>query len=360
MLGLPLEAPAIIRENVQLFLFFGALTYALLVINWIVTTDWESKFHWCSMAICASGLFYLHYHAAELLEQYENAFVTLWLLLLSYHGSAWRNNFRQIREELDKKSITASLRPYQGSLFSGFITMPTTKNAANQWNDPPFKNAIHVLLILGYSSLIVLHLIPFVTPMHCRQDALCCRYNYVMQGFDSHKVNQNFCSGKVQIGFAGSWSTGKTFVIGSLLGHPYSTAQSSPAPSTDKFVCITMGAPYADPIRSDDYEQRRHCEMMGHMNDVTHKLCGMTLPNVVDVADTNQEFENFVFFDMPGWQREYGDACTYRSFYQQLLDKVDFTYIVCKLYLRGVCCDSFLCITHDSHHNDSFLVHRGC
>ena len=149
-----------------------------------------------------------------------------------------------------------------------------------------------------------------------------------MQTFDSHRVNQNFCSGRVQIAFAGSWSTGKTFLIGALLGHPYSTAQSAPAPSTDKFVCLALGAPYADPIRSDDFAQRRHCEMMSHMNEVTHKVCGRALPNVVDIADTNTEFADFVFFDMPGWQREYGQDCAYHAFYQQLLDKVDFTYIV--------------------------------
>jgi len=325
-----LGTPAFLREHTQLVIFSAVLTYALLVVNWIVTTDWEAKLHWCSLTICAAGLLYLHYSDVILLQQYENVFVTLWLLLLSYHWSTWKNNYARIQEELNKSAAAASLRPFQGSIFRFFITMPTTKNASNQWNPPPFKNAIHVLLCLGYTLLLCLHLVPFVTPIHCLTDPspLCCRYNYAMQGFDSHEVNRNFCSGRVRIAFAGAWSTGKTTIISALLGHPYKTAQTAPAPTTDKFVCLTLGAPYSDPVRSDDFEQRRHCEMMGHINDVTHKVCGAALPNVLDVADTNQEFADFVFFDMPGWQREYGDDCIYRMFYKQLLDKVDFVYVV--------------------------------
>lgn len=69
---------------------------------------------------------------------------------------------------------------------------------------------------------------------------------------------------------------------------------------------------------------------MGHINDRVHKICGATLPNVVDIADSNEEFAEFVFFDTPGWQREYGEDCAYRMFYEQLIDKVDFVYVVCK------------------------------
>ena len=325
--------PTVIKENAQLVLFFGLLTYALLLVNWVVTTDWEAKFHYGSLTICASGLLYLHYSNAILLQQYENVFVTIWFLLLSYHLSTWKNNYQRIRDELDKASATAaSLRPFQGSVFRLFITMPTTKNASNQWNPPPFKNTIHVLLILGYSFLLFLHMIPYLTPIHClsshHPSPLCCRYNYAMQGFDSHEVNPNFCSGRVRVAFAGSWSTGKTFVLSALLGAPYSTAQSAPAPTTDKFVCISLGATYKDPIRSDDFVTRQHCDMMSHINDVTHKVCGAALPNVLDVADTNTEFADFVFIDMPGWQREYGRDCSYRMFYQQVIDKVDFVYVV--------------------------------
>lgn len=327
-----LGVPVVLEENARLAGFFLVLTYLLFIINWVVTTDWEAKFHWCSVAICASGIFYLHYADAILLQQYESVFATVWLVLLWYHWSTWKNNSARVQEEMSKKSVPASLRRFSGSVFRFFITMPTTKNSSNQWNDPPFKNAIHLLLIAGYSLLLALHVAPFVTPLRCLTDVspLCCRYNYVMQGFDSHEVNQNFCSGRVRIAFAGSWSTGKTFLIGALLGHPYSTAQSAPAPSTDKFVCLTLGASYSDPVRSDDFEQRRHCEMMGHINDITNKVCGAALPNVLDVADTNEEFRDFVFFDMPGWQREYGQDCSYHMFYKQLLEKVDFTYVVCK------------------------------
>lgn len=102
----------------------------------------------------------------------------------------------------------------------------------------------------------------------------------------------------------------------------------APAPTTDKFVCLSLGASYSDPIRSDDYELRKHCEIMSHINDVNMKVCGATLPNVLDVADTNTEFADFVFIDMPGWQTEYSDQCTYKMFYKQLIDKVDFVYVV--------------------------------
>ena len=64
------------------------------------------------------------------------------------------------------------------------------------------------------------------------------------------------------------------------------------------------------------------------MNDITHKHCRKHLPNVVDVADSNTEFEHFVFFDTPGWQSEYRNNCEYESFYRQLIDKMDFVYVV--------------------------------
>lgn len=324
--------PTFLKENLQLALFLGLLTYILFLVNWIVTTDWEAKFHWCSVIICAAGLLFLHYSHATLLLQYEVVFVNIWAAFLFYHYSTWKHNYDKVADELSKTPLTASLRPFQGSIFRFLITIPTTKNASNQWNAPPFRNAIHVLLIFGYISLLALHIVPFVTPMDCLQNVspLCCRYNYAMKGFDSHEVNPNFCSGRVRIAFTGSWSTGKTYLISALLGHNYSTAQSAPSPSTDKFVCISLGAPYSDPIRSDDFERRRHCEIMSHINDITLKTCGSTLPNVLDVADTNTEFKDFVFFDMPGWQREYGEECTYRTFYSQLIDKADFVYVVCK------------------------------
>mmetsp|Transcript_40302 Transcript_40302/g.72605 ORF Transcript_40302/g.72605 Transcript_40302/m.72605 type:complete len:347 (-) Transcript_40302:1426-2466(-) len=195
---------------------------------------------------------------------------------------------------------------------------------------------------------------PFITPLHCLGPAggeglsfigklsiilttpsqsssmLCCRYNYAMLDFETHQMNRNYCSGRVRVAFAGSWSTGKTYLMGGLLGKNYSTAQSAPAPTTDKFVCIAAGAPYSDPIRSDDYEQRKHCEIMEHVNDVVRSTCGgKAMANVLDVADTNSEFgDDFVFFDMPGWQTEYGKDCVYKTFFYQIIDKVDFTYVV--------------------------------
>ena len=280
-------------------------------------------------------------------------FVAAWLTLLYYHYSSWSNNYRRVRDELGSSTVAASMRPFQGSILRFFIVHPTSKSASNQWNPPPFKNTIHVLLVAGYAFLIGLHVMPYFTPMHCLGPAggdelsyfgklsrlwttssqssslLCCRYNYAMQGFEAHQMNRNYCSGRVRVAFAGSWSTGKTYLIGGLLGTNYSTAQSAPAPTTDKFVCIAAGATYSDPIRSDDFEQRKHCEIMEHVNDVVRSECGGTaMTNVLDVADTNSEFGDFVFFDMPGWQTEYGSDCVYRTYFHQLLDKVDYTYVV--------------------------------
>ena len=87
--------------------------------------------------------------------------------------------------------------------------------------------------------------------------------------------------------------------------------------------------PYSNPIHSDDYEQRKNCEIMEHVNDIVRSKCdGKAMTNVLDVADTNEEFADFVFFDMPGWQTEYGADCVYNTYFHQLIDKVDFTYVV--------------------------------
>lgn len=288
------------------------------------------------------------------MAKYEGPFIALWCMLLYYHYSTWKNNYLRVKNELNGSTISASMRPYQGSLFRFFIIHPTTKNASNQWNPPPFKNTIHVLLIAGYVFILGLHCAAFFTPLHCLDPVgseglsilqkislhftstrhhsstlLCCRYNYAMRGFETHQMNRNYCSGRVRIAFAGSWSTGKTYLLGGLLGKNYSTAQSAPAPTTDKFVCIAAGAPYSNPIHSDDYEQRKNCEIMEHVNDVVRSKCGgQAMSNVLDVADTNTEFGDFVFFDMPGWQTEYGNDCVYNTYFHQLIDKVDFTYVV--------------------------------
>jgi GTPase SAR1 family protein len=323
--------PAFVQENIQLILFFAVLTYVLFLVHWIVSTDWEAKLNWFSLIVASTGLLYLHYSNALFVQQYELLFVVLWGTSWFYHFSTWNNNYKKVCQELNERSVMASLRPFQGSILRFFITVPRTKNPSNQWESPPFRNAIHITLIILYSTLLSLHTVPFLSPLtYCSGDIspLCCRYNYVIEGFDTQSVSKNFCSGPVRIAFAGSWSTGKTTIINALLGHNYSTSQIAPAPTTDKFVCLTMGAPYSGPVQSDDYESRKDCEMMGHMNDVTHKVCGKTLPNVLDVADVNTEFQGFAFFDMPGWQNEYGQDCTYRTFYQQLIEKMDFVYVV--------------------------------
>jgi hypothetical protein len=262
--------PLFVKDHLSLLTFFSVLTYVLFLVHWVLSTDWEAKFNWCSLIIGLTGLFYLHYSHVLLILDYEPFFFTIWVVLLFYHSSVWKNNYNKIHEALESTTIIASLKPFDGSIFRYFIVLPKMKNAAGQWNTPPFQNAIHVVLILLYTALILLHLIPFLTPLHCIHDSSttrhCCRYNFVMDQFHLHSVNVNYCSGPVRIGFVGSWSTGKTSIISALLGHNYSTAQIAPAPTTDKFICLAMGASYSDPIRSDDYEMRRNCDVMSHIS----------------------------------------------------------------------------------------------
>ena len=55
---------------------------------------------------------------------------------------------------------------------------------------------------------------------------------------------------------------------------------------------------------------------MEHVNNVARSTCrGKAMANVLDVADTNTEFGDFVFFDMPGWKTEYGSDCVYRTYF---------------------------------------------
>lgn len=222
--------PAPIQQNIELATFFALLSYILFLINWLVTTDWIEKLHLFSGAICIIGVFYLHYSEVAFLVAYELPFVLLWITLLYYHVSTWRNNYARVREELQGATVAASMRPFMGSILRYFIVMPMSKNASNQWNPPPFKNTVHVMLIIGYTFLLGLHVIPFFTPMHCLVESsedlsiiqqlsqifmtsisspsfLCCRYNYAMSGFEQDVVQGSYCSGKVRVAFAGSWST---------------------------------------------------------------------------------------------------------------------------------------------------------
>jgi GTPase SAR1 family protein len=322
--------PTAFKENFNLFLFIMLLTNILLFVHWIVSTSWDSKFNWSSFIIGSTAILHLHYTNASFVHQYELLFIAVWVSLFYYHISTWSNNYQKVAQKLKEKTVVASLRPFQGSILRFIITVPTDKYADGQWKTPAFGNGAHVVLIWIYGTLFYLHIIPFITPFSCLGAAspLCCRYNYAIQGFENQSVNTNFCSGRVRIAFVGSWSTGKTSIINALLGHDYSTSQIAPAPTTDKFVCLALGASYSAPINSDDYELRRHCEIMSHINDVTHSTCGKQMPNVVDIADENTQFSNFVFFDTPGWQTEYVQNCVYGSFYRQLIDKMDFIYVV--------------------------------
>ncbi len=261
-------APHFVQDHFQLLVFFGALSYAIFLAHWIISTDWEAKFNWSSLIIGLAGLLHLHYSNVHLVVKYEPFFVTLWVTLLYFHFSTWKTNYGKIQQALNSSSIIASLKPYDGSILRYFIVLPTMKNPAGQWNTPPFRNLTHVILVLLYSTLLFLHSMAYITPIICINDASpnCCRYNYVMNQFDMQSLNMNYCKGPVRIGFAGSWSTGKTSIIGALIGHNYSTAQIAPAPTTDKFICLALGAPYSDPIRSDDYAMRKNCDLMSHIS----------------------------------------------------------------------------------------------
>jgi len=220
-------APQFVKDHFQLISFTLLLTYVLFLIHWLISTDWEDKFNWFSLIISSIGLLYLHYANVLLLFKYEPLFVTVWAALFFYHTSTWKTNYDRIRKEINS---IASLKPFDGSLLRFFITLPTSKNKAGQWNPPPFRNGIHILLMFLYGTLISLHLLPFLIPQHCRGDPSpnCCRYNYVIESMDTKSVNMNYCSGPVRIAFAGPWSTGKTSIISALLGHSYSTAQIAP------------------------------------------------------------------------------------------------------------------------------------
>lgn len=260
--------PYFLQDHASLAAFFGCLSYALFSVHWVLSTDWESKFNWLSVIVCLTGILHLHYSNALLIHQYEPLFFSIWALLFLYHLSVWKSNYGKIRKALESSPVVASLKPFDGSIFRYFVTIPTMKNAAGQWDSPPFRNTIHIILLCLYTLLMALHTISYFTPMECIGEASrnCCRYNYVMNKFNTQSLNINYCSGPVRIAFVGSWSTGKTSIINSLLGHTYSTAQISPSPSTDKFVCIALGASYNDPIRSDDYDLRKNCDIISHIS----------------------------------------------------------------------------------------------
>lgn len=222
-------APPFIHENFQLLSFGFLLTYVLFCLHWVMSTDWEEKFNWFSLIIGSTGILHLHYSNVLLLQNYEPLFISCWVGFCFYHTSTWRTNYNKVTKELGS---IASLKPFDGSPLRFLIALPTTKNRAGQWNQPPFRNGIQVVLVILYGWLIGLHILPFLTPLHCRSEVSsnCCRYNFVMDSVDDTRssVNMNYCSGPVRIAFAGAWSTGKTSIISALLGHSYSTAQIAP------------------------------------------------------------------------------------------------------------------------------------
>ena len=51
---------------------------------------------------------------------------------------------------------------------------------------------------------------------------------------------------------------------------------------------------------------------------------------------TNAKFGDFVFFDMLGWQTEYGLDCVYRAYFRQLVDKVNYTCMVWDIHFGKI------------------------
>ena len=47
--------PTIVKDNIDVAIFFAILSYVLFLINWLVTTDWVEKLHLFSGATCAIG-----------------------------------------------------------------------------------------------------------------------------------------------------------------------------------------------------------------------------------------------------------------------------------------------------------------
>lgn len=74
---------------------------------------------------------------------------------------------------------------------------------------------------------------------------------------------------------------------------------------------------------------------------------------MLDVADENTEFQDFVFFDTPGYQAEYLKDCTYQTFYSQLIDKMDFIYVVWDVH-HGKIDDHFASFFLDKAHGRDY------
>jgi hypothetical protein len=73
----------------------------------------------------------------------------------------------------------------------------------------------------------------------------------------------------------------------------------------------------------------------------------------LDVADENMEFQDFVFFDTPGYQAEYLNDCTYQTFYSQLIEKMDFIYVVWDVH-HGKIDDHFASFFKDKAHGRDY------
>lgn len=102
--------PLVVQENLSLIAFFGVLTYVLFLVHWVLSTDWEAKFNWCSLIVGLTGLLYLHYSSALLLLQYEPLFVTAWICMSVYHLSILKSNYSKVLSTFDTLYYSAPLQ----------------------------------------------------------------------------------------------------------------------------------------------------------------------------------------------------------------------------------------------------------
>ena len=91
--------PTVIKENFNFFLFIVLITNILLLIHFVVATNWESKLNWGSFAVGSTAILHLHYAHATLVQEYELVYVSLWLFLFYYHFSTWKNNCQKVGEK---------------------------------------------------------------------------------------------------------------------------------------------------------------------------------------------------------------------------------------------------------------------
>lgn len=187
-------SPQFLHDHLEISIFLGLLSYILFFYNWVVSTNVEEKFNLVSLVTALFGLLHLHYSNVTLLLRYEAFFFSIWSLLLLHHIVTWYTNYQKVM----KGKAKSVMRKRESIIARFFITLPTSQNAVGHWEEPPYKNTIHLFLIALYTFLILLHVVPILlgttyTPACFGENNLCCRYNFVMEGFHHHILSRSFC-----------------------------------------------------------------------------------------------------------------------------------------------------------------------